>query len=159
MQFPLKTLLLLQAFVALVLGHYLFLERNRVVEWDTAGQFWGRFIGDCLLMFTATACIVGCYATLRTEDRSTFTHGPLRLLLRAAVFVVPFVAGLNVAIGWIGRLNSRHAYRVFDVYSGILAYGGNQGDSVTVGWHVVVTVFLGFVALWICGRLDHAGRG
>ena len=158
MQFPLKTLLLLQAFVGLVLGHYLFLERNRVVEWHTAGQFWGWFILDCLLMVTATACVVGCYATLRPEDRSTFTHGPLRLLLRAAVFVVPFVAGLNVAIGCMGRLNSRHAYRVFDVYSGILAYGGNPWDSVTVGWHVVVTVFLGFVALWICGRLDHAGR-
>src|SRR3972149_9998868 len=106
LQFSLKTLLLLQAFVGLVLGHYLFLDRNRVVEWHTAGQFWGWFILDCLLMVTATACVVGCYATLRPEDRSTFTHGPLRLLLRAAVFVVPFVAGLNVAIGCMGRLNS-----------------------------------------------------
>ena len=157
MQFPLRTLLLLQAFVGLVLGHYLFLERNRVVEWQTAEQFWGWFIPDCLLMVTATACVVGCYASLRTEDRSTFTHGPRRLLLRMAVFLAPFVAGLNPVIGYTGKPNSRYAFRVIDEYLGILAYGLEPSNLVTVGWHVAVTAFLGFVALWICSRLDHAG--
>jgi hypothetical protein len=153
MRFSLKTLLLLPAWVGLVLGHYLFLERSRVVEWD-----WGRFIGDCLLMFTATASIVGCYATLRTEDRSTFAHGLRRLLLWVAVFVVPFVAGLNPVIGVSGVPNSRYPIRVFDVYSGILAYGLDPLDLVTVGGHVVIAAFLGFAAIRICGRLDHPRR-
>jgi len=156
MRFPLKPLLALPAFLSLVLGHYLFLERNRVLEWDTARQFWGRFFHDCMLIVTATACIVGCYATLRAEDRSAFTHGPRRLLLRAAVFLAPFVAGLNPVIGIAGVPNSRYAIRVIDTYSGILAYGLDPLDLVTVGGHLAVTALLGFAALWICGRLDHA---
>ena len=79
MQFPLRTLVLLPAFVGLALGYYLFLERNRVVEWHTAGQFWGWFGLDCLFMLTTTACVVGCYATLTPDDRTPFARGPLRL--------------------------------------------------------------------------------
>jgi hypothetical protein len=156
MQFPLRTLVLLPAFVGLVLGHYLFLERNRIIKWNTAGQFWGRFGVDCLFMVTATTFIVGCYATLRPEERVHFTHGPLRLLLRVAVFVIPFVAGLNVVIGSGGTATSRFAYRVSDVYAGILMHGGQLLDLITVGWHVVATAVLGFVALWICRRFVHA---
>jgi len=157
MQFSLKTLLSLPVFVGLLLGHYLFLERGRVLVWQTAGQFWGWFVLDCLLMVTATACVVGCYASLRTEDRSTFTHGPRRLLLRTAVFLVPFVAGLNPVIGYGGRPDSRYAVRVCDDYLGMLTYGWDACYLVTFGWHVPLTVFLGFAALWICGRLDHTG--
>ncbi|MHB0961498.1 MAG: hypothetical protein ACYC0X_24225 [Pirellulaceae bacterium] len=157
MQFPLRTLVLLPVFVGLVLGYYLLLERSRIVDWGTAGQFWGRFARDGLLPVTATACIVGSYATLRREDRSIFAHGPRRLLLWAAVFLVPFVAGLNPAIGAWGAPDSRCVFRVFDVYSGILTYGPDPRDWITVGGHVAMTALQGLTALWICARLDAAG--
>ena len=56
MRFSLKTVLLLPAFVGLVLGHYLFLERSRVVEWDTAGV-------------VAAAAIVGSMTGARVAGR------------------------------------------------------------------------------------------
>lgn len=160
MQYPLKTLLLLPAFVGLTLSHYLFVERNRVVAWENAGQFWGQFGRDCLFMVTATVCVVGCYATLRPQDRSTLIRGLRRLFLRAAVFLVPFVAGLNVAIGYSGSPNARHAVRVLDDYSWLLASRGADWMAwITAGWHMALTALLGLAALWMCRRLDRAGHG
>lgn len=157
MQFPLRALVLLPVFVALMLGHYLLLERTRVVELDIPARFWGQLSRDCLLPVTVTACIVGCYATLRREDRSTFTHGPRRVLLWAAVFLVPFVAGLNCAIGVSGGPNSRHAFRMIDIYSVILTHGLDSLLCITVGGHVILTALLGFTAWWTCRSLDTVG--
>ena len=117
MQFSLRTLLLLPTFIGVVLGTYLLIERNRATYWDDSSQFWGvssqfweGFIFDNLFVVTATACVVACYASLRSENRSTFTHGPRRLLLCTAVFLVPFLAGFNTVIGGAGGPDDLEAF-------------------------------------------------
>lgn len=166
MQFSLKTLLLLPTFVGLVLGTYLLIERNRATCWDDSSQFWGvssqfweGFILDNLFVVTATACVVACYASLRSEDRSAFTHGPRRLLLRTTVFLVPFLAGLNTVIGGAGGPTTWKHFRVFDVYAGFFGYDPSPIVVFAFVWHTGMTLILGFAALWICGRLGHVARG